>query len=97
MEVVVEQNDRSRLTRDADDAVPPGGAMTVDPHVHELASAFVDDLLAENLGELLKRQESLGDAEVYALLRTGLVERAAAAMQRAIEDELEAIRQELLP
>ena len=54
----------------------------VDPKVRELAAAFVDDLLDE-AGRM--------DAE----LRTSLVDRAAQAMQQAIEQEVEAIRQEL--
>lgn len=59
----------------------------VDPKVLETAYLFVDDLLAE-----VKAQLPAGRIPV----RQALVNRAAAAMQQAIEDEMVAIRRELL-
>ncbi len=61
--------------------------MTVDPKVYALAESFVDDIL-----------RGLQDAQLHAMPATELLvlyDRAAAAMQQAIEDECEAIRQEL--
>jgi hypothetical protein len=60
--------------------------MTVDPKVHDLAQSFVDDFL----------DEIPADIRVHAD-REQLVQRAAAAMQRAIEDEIDALRREVQP
>jgi hypothetical protein len=56
--------------------------MDVDPMVHKLAARFVDDMTAGDKSLSLKEWKSLTD-------------RLAHAMQRAIEDECEAIRAEL--
>jgi hypothetical protein len=57
--------------------------ITVDPKVHDLAREFVDDVAAEFDGPLPRdRYESL-------------VQQVAIAAQQALEDECEAIRQEL--
>lgn len=57
--------------------------MTVDPKVYELAEAFVYDVLKE-----LNRP-------LVPSVREPLIQRAAEAMQQAIEDECVAIRREL--
>lgn len=59
----------------------------VDPRVYELAAAFIEDMLDD-----VWRTTPEKWRHEYA----PLVERAAAAMQIAIEDECEAIRQELV-
>lgn len=64
--------------------------MTVDPKVREVAAAFVGDLFLE----LTDAQYERLCRERTVTVRT-LVDRAAQAMQRAIEDECAAIRQEL--
>jgi hypothetical protein len=56
----------------------------VDPKVYELAEAFVDDTLRE-----LRRSPAPAK-------RAELIQRAASAMQRAIEDECEDIHRELV-
>ena len=57
--------------------------MLVDPSVRALAEVFIDDLAREI------------DRPIVEGERVALVDRAAGAMQRAIEDEYEAIRSEL--
>jgi hypothetical protein len=57
--------------------------MSVDPHVYELSAVFVDDLIAEV------------NRPILPSVRAELTERAAAAMQQAIEDELHAIQRDL--
>lgn len=61
--------------------------MTVDPKVYALAESFVEDLLAD-LGRDV-------DDPKKAKHKAELTQRAAEAMQLAIEDECEAIRKEL--
>ena len=56
---------------------------TVDPQVYELADAFVTDVIHTLNRPLLPSQ------------RAAYVDRAAQAMQQAIEDECDAIREEL--
>lgn len=58
----------------------------VDPHVYALAAAFVSDVINE-LPPSARRRTVSGEA---------LVQRAAEAMQIAIEQECEAIREELV-
>jgi len=55
----------------------------VDPKVHDLAADFVDDLVHELNKPVVPSQ------------RAALTDRLAAAIQRAAEDEYEALRQEL--
>lgn len=73
--------------------------MTVDPKVHALAGDFVDDVLEQLQAEDLKNKLSLAQRAVREAnrqrLRATLVDRAAAAMQQAIEGECLAIEQEL--
>lgn len=57
---------------------------TVDPKVYELAASFVYDTLQEI------------NRPLVASKRQRLIQRAAEAMQQAIEDECTAIREELL-
>ena len=57
-------------------------AKSVDPMVYDLAASFIDDLLQH---ELLHAQRPVPARDV-------LVQRAAEAMQQAIEDECEEIR-----
>lgn len=59
---------------------------SVDPKVYELAGAFVDDLLMEE--PFVSRAVSEGEYDA-------LLDRAATAMQQAVEDELAAIREEV--
>lgn len=66
--------------------VTPAPAMTVDTKVRELAAAFIDDTL------LPTEVDAMGQEKYHAL-----IDRAAAAIQRAIEDECASIREELLP
>lgn len=67
---------------------------TVDPSVHLLAHSFVLGLLQE-----AKQVDPVPDGVRAVLetesLRNELVDRAAGAMQQAIEDELEAIARDL--
>jgi hypothetical protein len=56
--------------------------MNVDPRVYQVAELFIADLILEVPREVSPRE------------RDALIERAAAAMQQAIEDEYEAIRRE---
>lgn len=63
--------------------------MTVDPKIHELAESFVDDVLND------RNQGSVPWSKTYITFRSALIQRAAEAMQLAIEDECEAIRKEL--
>jgi len=65
--------------------------VTVDPKVYALAESFVDDVLAEDVRNLSPRALS----ETYKTFKRALIQRAAEAMQQAIEQECEAIRQEL--
>lgn len=58
---------------------------SVDPQVQELADAFVSDMLRTR------------NKPVVPSVRAELIDRAAAAMQQAVEDELEAIERELFP
>lgn len=59
----------------------------VDPKVAAVAADFVDDVIA--------RVWQRPDVTALVVNRQLLVERAAAAMQRAIEDECDAIRRDL--
>lgn len=61
----------------------------VDPRVYELAELFIDDTLLSVVHVLMEKGQMPPD-------RKTLVNRAAAAMQQAIEDECESIRQELV-
>lgn len=58
--------------------------MLVDPKVHALAAAFVEDLLEDWPGPVTVDQ------------RRAYIQRGAEAMQRAIEDECSVIEAELL-
>lgn len=62
---------------------------TVDPKVYALAESFVDDVLRELDGDDIRRIQMTNQR------RDRLIRQAADAMQQAIEDECEAIRQEL--
>lgn len=62
----------------------PHPVIPVDPSVWGLASDFIDELLQE-----------LDPEKTSAFTYNDLVNRAARAMQQAIEDECEAIREEL--
>jgi hypothetical protein len=81
--------------------------MSADPLVHGLVETFVDELLAElpALAVEVAAVRRLKDAVVEpaeaarvdrAIFRSQLVHRVAAAAQRALEAELEDIRQEVL-
>ena len=63
--------------------------MTVDPKVYALAEAFVDDLFDE-MSKYMPSPWLNAD-----MSRAPLVHRAAEAIQQAIEQECEAIREEL--
>lgn len=62
--------------------------MTIDPKVHAIATMFVDQLLAE----IGPAEYAFGSTE-----RNRYIFQAAEACQQAIEDELTAIREQLLP
>jgi hypothetical protein len=61
--------------------------MMVDPRVHAVAEIFVEDLLDEFGRKWAHERNETRDQ---------LIDRAAAAMQQAVEQELEAIRAELV-
>lgn len=63
--------------------------MTVDPKIYALAESFVDDLFLE-----MNRSAPFG-RPVFVQVDRSLVQRAAEAMQMAIEQECDAIRKEL--
>ena len=65
--------------------------VTVDPKVYALAESFIDDTLQD------RDKASAPWSQTYVTFRNALVQRAAEAMQQAIEDECEAIRKELQP
>lgn len=65
--------------------------MESDPKVYELATAFVDDVFLSVPPERISK----AGAEILRH-REALIDRTAQRIQRAIEDECEAIRQELV-
>jgi hypothetical protein len=69
--------------------------MSADPLVHGLVETFVDELLAE-LPALAVEVAAVSRLKDRAIFRSQLVHRVAAATQRALEAELEDIRQEVL-
>lgn len=64
--------------------------MTVDPKVYALAETFIEDLMPRVFRFPLQPFACLPPRDI-------LVARIADAMQRAIDDESEAIVQELMP
>lgn len=62
---------------------------TVDPAVFELASQFVGEVLRELEGDEIRRISVDPDR------RRRLIQQAADAMQQAVEDEVQAIREQL--
>ena len=62
--------------------------MMIDPKVHAIATMFVDQLLAE----IGPKEYAFSSTE-----RNAYIQQAAEACQQAIEDELTAIREQLLP
>ena len=70
------------------------------PNVRDLAEHCVDELLAELVHRDIERRGAIRpaayEADKRAERREALYTRAAAAIQRAIEDEIDAIRAELV-
>jgi uncharacterized protein (DUF305 family) len=65
--------------------------ISADPHVYALAEAFVNEMLDQVGTQALSVRVVEQQRQ-----REALVSRAAAAMQQAVEQELEAIRAELV-